>query len=823
MMIENRHPGVRFLTLLALAAAGVGSLRGASAENASHPNSVGLRMVAIAPGSFTMGATNDTPASLGGPSLTPRGDGDERPAHKVTLTHAYAISATPVTRSAFRQFRPDFVGLDWFEPYATGVSWEDAMAFCRWLSAREGRPYRLPTEAEWEYAARAGTSTLFWSGDRPPERGATNPWGLQDIGAGIPEWCCDWHGPYPWNEQVDPVGPANGIARIVRNSGLETREPDSDETHPSHLGFKPTAYRAIDPFYRRSANRASMLPQAESRSGHVAHFIGFRIVQAPLPATPPTPAPACFPLSGVLQSRIGVEEGPPPDQPYFHARPILPIPPENDQGGGIAAVGLHPGVMAHLHSAGFAVMPNGDLLQISFSASTRHTEYEPNTTMVVTRLRHGAAQWDMPDLFYDLADVNDQSALLWNDHGRVWFFGGGRYQGDVRFKFATSSDSGATWSRLTLPDITRQTAYVEPQPITSAFRAGPDETIFFGSDAKGGSSMLWASSDDGASWQDTGGRTAGRHTTFVALRDGRILGLGGKNTNIDGYMPRVYSADGGRTWSRPERTNFPALGANQRPVILRLQSGRLFFAGDFQQIRGDKVAPDAVHERGAYVALSDDEGGTWHVKRLALALPHEVRQIPKVNPDWGGAENDFATIGYCAAAQAPDGVIHLMTSMNHPSQHFAMNEAWILSDVTGEANATVTGPAAGPVVQHEERYADGTLKATWGSRRAANGEYVLQGPQTWHFRDGQKQYEATYAFGRKVGTETRWDTAGRRLWTWEHRDDGTSIWTHFWWNGRKKDQSTWRDFRADGAATQWSPEGRVLARHMFKEGSLLEP
>ena len=440
-------------------------------------NSVGLRMLPIAPGTFTMGAVNPTPPSLGGPSLTPEGDWDERPAHRVTVSRGFFVSETPVTAGVFRQFKAEQTGIDWFEPYFAGVSWDDAMAFCAWLSKKEGRPYRLPTEAEWEYAARAGTTTPFWSGDTPPPRDAANPWGLKAVGAGIPEWCLDWHGQYPWTEQTDPVGPATGIARVVRNSGVETRPPEAGDRNAPRLGFKPTGYLAPAPFYRRSANRASMPPGARSTPGALVHYIGFRIVQAPLPATNPWPVEPPFPLQGVLQSTDGVHQGPPADRPYFRARPILPIPPENDQGGGIAAVGLHPGIMAHQHSAGFAVLPNGDVLQVSFSASTRHTEYETNTTMVVTRLRHGAAQWDMPGLFYDLADLNDQSVLLWNDHGRIWYFGGGRHHGEVPFKFATSDDNGSNWSDLTLPEIIRQVAYVEAQPINSAFRAAPGGTI----------------------------------------------------------------------------------------------------------------------------------------------------------------------------------------------------------------------------------------------------------------------------------------------------------------------------------------------------------
>ena len=169
------------------------------------------------------------------------------------------------------------------------------------------------------------------------------------------------------------------------------------------------------------------------------------------------------------------------------------------------------------------------------------------------------------------------------------------------------------------------------------------------------------------------------------LKDNRILAMGGKNSNVDGYMPKSYSQTMEKHGRKKLKSPFAALGSNQRPVIIRLKSGRLFFAGDYQDIRMmDNPPPKDITDRGSYVALSDDEGETWKIKKLDLAPEHN---------DWHGVvkkgtkpQHGFGTLGYCAATQAENGVIHLMTSKGKPSMHFAMNEAWILSDYTGEVN-----------------------------------------------------------------------------------------------------------------------------------------
>jgi formylglycine-generating enzyme required for sulfatase activity len=763
-----------------------------------YKNSLGMKMIRIPAGAFKMGSDRPTdPAALHQHPLFTDGDYDEKPVHDVRISHDFYISETEVTAEQFQKFRMEYQDMGRYSPYVSGMSWYDANAFCAWLSKQEKRHYRLPTEAEWEYAARAGSTTHFASGDAPPPDGQANRWGLRNMHSGVMEWTLDWYGPYGAEPQTDPVGPASGFARVVRGGGI---------MGPTGKGADGSV-----PYYRRSANRASVAP---TFSG--VHPIGFRLVEGELPATAPAAAPVTFPLSFVKSDAAPAANRPDAAKPWFRQRALLPIPPEDENADSIRAAGLDPALNGHNHSAGVTVAPNGDVLWMAFSSSSSSTEYLMNPGFVVSRLRFGSNQWDLPALFYDFADVNDQSALLWNDSATLRFFGGGVGLANVPFRMQSSRDNGATWSQVEFPLLRGPVGGYSPQPITSAFRTSDGKMYLAAdgaSDAGGGESLLWESGDNGVTWSDTGGRTAGRHTAFVVLKDGSILGLGGKNTNIDGYMPQAISHDRGRTWT-VSKTVFPALGSNQRPTVVRLASGRIFFAGDYQNRNGKQ--PAGVTAKGAYVALSDDEGRTWKIKTLPGTLPHETWTLGN-RPGWNERRHGEGTLGYTVATQAPNGVIHLITSMNHPSQHFEMNEAWILSGSTEQSRPAASSARTVPGEQH---YAGGKLQAKWSASVDTARGYLLNGPETWFYPGGEKQYQVEWKDGVKTGTETLWSPAGKPVWQWEHHPGAVSVWTQYWPSGGKKHESSWRDGVCTGPATSWSPDGKVTGTFEFENGEL---
>jgi formylglycine-generating enzyme required for sulfatase activity len=190
----------------------------------------GIEMVFIPAGEFMMGSPEN------GELRSP----DEGPQHKVKITKPFYLGKYEVTQAQWQQVmgkNPSrFKGSERL-PVET-ASWDDCQEFVKKVSAMGQRVCRLPTEAEWEYACRAGTTTRFYSGDddgslvriawyhgnsgnKTHEVGGktANAFGLYDMSGNVWEWCSDWHGAYANAEENDPVGPGGGIARVRRGGG----------------------------------------------------------------------------------------------------------------------------------------------------------------------------------------------------------------------------------------------------------------------------------------------------------------------------------------------------------------------------------------------------------------------------------------------------------------------------------------------------------------------------------------------------------------------------------------------------------------------------
>ena len=409
----------------------------------------------------------------------------------------------------------------------------------------------------------------------------------------------------------------------------------------------------------------------------------------------------------------------------------------------------------------------------------------------------------MPEIFQVFADANTTSPCFYREGDAIHFYSGCTfYDRHYPFQWVTSHDNGATWSEPHFPQVLGEVGPHTPQPINSVFR-GLDRTLYVATDGYGSTSLLWASEDDGKTWRDTGGRTMGRHTTFEVLKDGRILGIGGKKADIDGFNPQSISDDGGKTWTF-SKTPFSEMGGNQRPSLIRLKSGRLFICGDFQHKTGRY--PGAIKERGSYVALSDDEGETWHIKKLAGGETHFE-------------DNRYETIGYSVAKQGLNGVIHIIATCTLPLLHYEINEAWILDE---DAEwSLLYNPIVEDIEEYRENYPSGKLKAIRRGGVTEEGQYLLDGEQVWYYESGQKQLQVIFEAGLKVGQETFWNKDGSVAWEWYHKDDGSSIWTQYWSNDRKKSESEWRNHKAEGPAKRWDAAGKLISDVHFWNGRVL--
>ena len=193
-------------------------------------------MVEIPPGTFEMGTDQVIHADdhwVPCDSCAPRNDA-ERPAHRVTLTRGFWIGRFPVTQEQWRQVvgnNPSKNRTAGADAPVEQVSWNDVQAFLAKLNAAQTQwSVRLPTEAEWEYSARAGSDaqtygpldSIAWYGGNsggtthPVGGKRANAFGLYDMLGNVWEWCGDWYAPYSDSARVDPTGAPSGDRRLTR-------------------------------------------------------------------------------------------------------------------------------------------------------------------------------------------------------------------------------------------------------------------------------------------------------------------------------------------------------------------------------------------------------------------------------------------------------------------------------------------------------------------------------------------------------------------------------------------------------------------------------
>jgi len=234
-------------------------------DSESITNTLDMTFNKLPAGTFMMGSPTDE-----------AGRYDNEHQHKVTISKAFYMQTTQVTQ---RQWWDLMETKPWMDKKyvkeganypAVYVSWDDAVAYCKKLSEKEGKTYRLPTEAEWEYACRAGTETAWSFGDDEKVLGdyawykenawdidekyahqvglkKPNAFGLHDMHGNVFEWCYDYHGKdyYKESSEKDPTGPTSGVNGVLRggpwnNGSRFTRSAhrDGPPLGPIFLGFR---------------------------------------------------------------------------------------------------------------------------------------------------------------------------------------------------------------------------------------------------------------------------------------------------------------------------------------------------------------------------------------------------------------------------------------------------------------------------------------------------------------------------------------------------------------------------------------------------------
>lgn len=613
-------------------------------------------------------------------------DWDEAPPHEAELS-SYEIGLYEVTVADYLRFRSEhrktlteFGAEESSNAPVTMVTWHDAMAYCQWLSEQTGHTYRLPTEAEWEYAAIHKDEL-----------------GLEGMDNLVFEWCFDWWAPYRSGAVRNPLGPDEGLVKVVRGGGGAPHEVSVINTEMEGE-FKEHKTGAV----WRPTDRSGTVPEDRR------NMIGFRMVKGPLPR-------------GTARMPVPVAE-------IFQEVPQIPADwhAEMDSGTPVFAGGWS--YTDKISRSEFETLPywgrkhvpnltycdNGDLL-ISFFTAPR--DGISRIVVLMNRLRKGESEWGKPARFFYAPDCNTESTALHHSRtGEIHFYSslsemffakGMSHGADWSVVKRISTDNGQTWSdpkivleysatRATLKDysgVPRWWPHMDLFYLSDGTLVAPSDAGWPSEHNRAWGSVIWQSTDDGESWTERtrfgwhsdvhrsfgwepgrpnlidgeSGWIVGYHGTVVELNNGDLMALG-RSMNIDGRAPMSLSKDGGKTWTY-QASSFEPLGSHQRARVMRLNEGPLLALWYTDTTGKSKDQMEGIDVQGVdgcthtgyglYASLSYNEGKSW--------------ENPKIIPRNASDPLTGTRSGYITAVQTPDNIIHVADS----ALYWQFNLAWL--------------------------------------------------------------------------------------------------------------------------------------------------
>lgn len=688
-----------------------------------------IEFVPVKAGTFTMGADLSAEFITAEKGVFIQ---DEFPVREVTISKDFEIGKYLVTNAQYEKFDPGHAEL---RGKANGISqndnepvvyvnWNEAMAFCKWLSSLDPRyDYRLPTEAEWEYACRAGTRTPYndgisgdiytmnplgplaekqrviteWSVTRgnpnthniawsSPEyvdltvgQIGPNAWGLYEMMGGVEEMTMDWYGPYIAFDTIDPVGYIDGSSKVVRGG--------SHNVHVQTL---------------RSANRSS-----SNRTD--SHFLmGFRLVRVPKGQSLPEPylEQSIKPWArNVSQTKYDWKSD--RVEPYFEMVSLYDV--KSEYGTAALAEQYNIPLYWHNHSPTITWTENGDLLLIWFSGESEQGQELTTLALRGRRQESGKVVWDTEvSEFYKEADRNMHGTLVWNNSVRLSngfeepftlyllqsICTDGKWS-KLATAFRKSTDNGATWTEPIMIKQGKDSYHLSAarnQMQGNAFTMQDGTLIAFadGSAVGGSGSSANISNDGGNNWEVSTLKDGppGNHTVGVELKGGRIMTFSRDRGSTFGSLPKSISTDHGKTFTFHE-SEFPPISTVMRSALIRLEYS---CPGLDPEGLGRKpillvsIAPDGIQGKdangndttiyGTYAALSWDEGETWPIKRVLSNVKSGSETYIKgprdreiiLSPTQGHRR------AYWTATQSPDGIIHLSGSR----LYYGINLSWLM-------------------------------------------------------------------------------------------------------------------------------------------------